>query len=219
MPPKKASPKKGKGKKKKGPDENALFNEFLNEMFFMSQVERAAITQRRKMKIREVFALFQERGKDVIDARELGIVVRELGLNPSQKQLQMIQSLAEDSDNPSFIPYAKLERALLTVLEAKEIKSEEVTAEGATVARTSLIYAEPEATIQESFDVLWDALGRKVDHDKQRYLDSDALRELLMGGDMIEAFSEDDVQHFLAAAQDVGTTTINEDLFMMLCLE
>eukprot|EP00742_Colponemidia_sp_Colp-10_P022457 GILJ01026544.1.p1 GENE.GILJ01026544.1~~GILJ01026544.1.p1 ORF type:complete len:186 (+),score=36.27 GILJ01026544.1:2-559(+) len=185
----------------------------------MSQVERAAITQRRKMKIREVFALFQERGKDVIDARELGIVVRELGLNPSQKQLQMIQSLAEDSDNPSFIPYAKLERALLTVLEAKEIKSEEVTAEGATVARTSLIYAEPEATIQESFDVLWDALGRKVDHDKQRYLDSDALRELLMGGDMIEAFSEDDVQHFLAAAQDVGTTTINEDLFMMLCLE
>lgn len=221
MPPKKAGGKKGgKGKKKKGPDDAAIFNEYLNEMFFMSKIERQSVAERRRLKIREVFALFQEKGREVMDARELGIVVRELGLNPSQQQLAAIQSLVEDPESPNFIPYARLERTLLSILETKELVTDEVTAEGATVQRTTLMYAAPEEAVQEAFDVLWAALGRRVDHDKQRYLDADALRELLTNGrEAAEAFSEEDVQHFLAAAQDVGTTTIGEELFMALCME
>lgn len=219
MPPKKAASPKKKGGKKKGADGDALFNEFLDDMFYISKPERSAMKERSKKDIRETFTLFQERGRDAVDVRELGVIVRDLGLNPSEKQLATIRTLVEDPENPNFVTHSTLEKVVLDIIEKKELEYEEVTAEGAPIRTKSLLYRQPERQIQRAFDVLWDALGRKVDSDHQRFLDSDALREYITDPESPEAFNEDEIKHFLAAAQDVGTTSINEDLFIALSLE
>ena len=220
MPPKKAAaPKKKGGKKKKGADDDALFNDFLDDMFYISKPERNAMKERTKKEIREIFTLFQERGRDAVDVRELGVIIRDLGLNPSEKQLATIRTLVEDPENPNFVTHGTLEKVVLDIIEKKELEYEEVTADGAPIKSKSLLYRQPERQIQRAFDVMWDALGRKVDADHQRYLDSDALREYLTDPESPEAFNEDEIKHFLAAAQDVGTTSINEDLFIALALE
>eukprot|EP00758_Cryptobia_borreli_P014140 Tbor_TRINITY_DN5894_c0_g1::TRINITY_DN5894_c0_g1_i1::g.6957::m.6957 len=192
MPPAKSekpSGKKSNKKKKKGPDEDAAFQSFLDDMFFISQPERQKMRMNLKRKIREVFTLFQERGsRDVVYVRELGIIVRELGLNPTQKELAIIQTLVEDPEAHNLVPYSRLEKVLLDLLETKELRCDELTCEGMPIQKTVLVYKESDRQIQMSFDTIWEALGSKEDNDQNRYIDSDDLKDYLVNPETSEGF-------------------------------
>lgn len=217
MPPKE---KKAKGKKgKKGGETGATFNDFLDDMFFISQTDRDNMRIELRKKIQEAFSYFQDRSKDLADIRELGVIIRYLGLNPTVQQLAIIQPMVEDQETGNYIVYSKFEPLLVDLLETKQLKFTEPGPDGMPQQLTSLIYRDSEDTIQKSFDVLWEELDKKVDQDKCRYIDGEALRELLMKPGSVEAFDDADMQDFLAAAQDVGTSNIKEDMYVMLALE
>lgn len=221
MPPKGKKEKKGgKGKKgKKGGDGGATFADFLDDMFFISQNDRELMRDTMKQKIQEAFSYFQDRSKDLADIRELGVLIRYLGLNPTIQQLAIIQPMVEDTETGNYIVYSKFEALMIDLLETKQLKFTEPGPDGMPQQLTSLIYRDTEDTIQKCFDVLWEELGKKVDQDRCKYIDGEALRELLMKPGSVEAFDDPDMQDFLAAAQDVGTSNIKEDMFVMLALE
>ena len=218
MPPKKEKKEKKKGKNKAG-EGGVSFADFLDDMFFISESERDAMRKKTRAKIREVFSIFQDRNKDLADIRELGVLIRYLGLNPTVQQLAIIQPMVEDHDTGSYIVFDKFEPLLVELLETRQLKFTEPGPDGQPQQLTSLIYRDSEDNIQRSFDILWEALGRKVDVDKCRYLDAEPLRELLMKPGSVETFEDAEMQDFLAAAQEVGTSYIKEDMFIAMALE
>lgn len=219
MPPKAKKDKKGKGKKGKGGEGGATFSDFLDDMFFISQADRDVMRTALRQKIQEAFSYFQDRSKDLADIRELGVIIRYLGLNPTIQQLAIIQPMVEDNETGNFIVYSKFEPLMVDLLETKQLKFTEPGPDGQPMQLSSLIYRDTEDTIQKSFDVLWEDLGKKVDQDRSRYIDGEALREILMKPGSVEAFDDADMQDFLAAAQEVGTSNIKEDMYVMLALE
>jgi Ca2+-binding EF-hand superfamily protein len=218
MPPKEKKEKKDKKKGKAG-EGGVNFQDFLDDMFFISEGERETIRKKARAQIREVFSTFQDRNKNLADIRELGVLIRYLGLNPTVQQLAIIQPMVEDADTGSYIVYDKFEPLMVDLLETKQIKFTEPGPDGQPQQLTSLIYKDSEDAVQKSFDTLWEALGRKVDVDKCRYLDAEPLRELLMKPGSVETFEDAEMQDFLAAAQEVGTSYIKEDMFIAMSLE
>lgn len=217
MAPKKE--KKAKGKKGKKTEGGVDFNDFLDDMFYISPNDKERMRAEARKRIQEAFLFFQDRSKDLADIRELGVLIRHLGLNPTVQQLAIIQPMVEDAETGNYIVYAKFEPLMLELLETKQLTFTEPGPDGLPQQMTSLIYRDTEETVQQSFDVLWEELGRKTDVDKSRYIDGEALREMLMKPGSVEAFEDVDVQDFLATAQEVGTTNIKEDMYVMLALE
>jgi Ca2+-binding EF-hand superfamily protein len=218
-PKKEKKEKKGKKGKKGKQEGGASFTDFLDDMFFVSQADRERMRERMKERIAEAFSYFQDRSKDLADIRELGVIIRHLGLNPTVQQLAIIQPMVEDAETGNYIVYSKFEPLMIDLIETKQLKYTEQGADGMPQPMTSLVFRDSEDTIQRSFDTLWEDLGRKVDQDKQRYIDGDQLRELMMKPGNVESFDETEMQDFLAAAQDVGTNYVKEDLYVMLALE
>lgn len=217
MAPKKE--KKAKGKKGKKTEGGVDFNDFLDDMFYISPNDKERMRAESRKKIQEAFLFFQDRSKDLADIRELGVLIRHLGLNPTVQQLAIIQPMVEDVETGNYIVYSKFEPLMIELLETKQLTFTEPGPDGLPQQMSSLIYRDTEETVQQSFDVLWEELGRKVDADKSRYIDGESLREMLMKPGSVEAFEDVDVQDFLATAQEVGTTNIKEDMYVMLALE
>lgn len=48
---------------------------------------------------REAFSLFDKDGDGTISAKELGIVIRSLGQNPTEKELQELINQADEDDS------------------------------------------------------------------------------------------------------------------------
>lgn len=62
-------------------------------------MEGAALSEEQIGECRETFKIFDSDGDGEITAKELGVIMRQLGLNPSEEELiEMIQEVDENAD-------------------------------------------------------------------------------------------------------------------------
>eukprot|EP01006_Ploeotia_vitrea_P057202 TRINITY_DN68159_c8_g4_i1.p1 TRINITY_DN68159_c8_g4~~TRINITY_DN68159_c8_g4_i1.p1 ORF type:complete len:183 (+),score=38.98 TRINITY_DN68159_c8_g4_i1:112-660(+) len=160
--------------------------------------QREQLTQERiKKQIRAAFAPFEREGSDTCDIRDVGTVVRALGLNPTEAQLhQMIEEIEEDEPT-GFVRFERFEALMKRVLTRGEFNSK-------------VIARDAEETILAAFEVL--------DPEKKGYIDADFMRELLLTKG--ERFTNDEVLEFINAAADPETGQIKyEDYAAILAVD
>eukprot|EP00741_Cyanophora_paradoxa_P004253 tig00000789_g4129.t1 len=76
----------------------------------------AAATEALEKKVRVAFDLFDRDQKGVIDVREVGTVVRSLGVNPSEAELRSLIDEVEEEEPTGFIKWEKFKRMMMRVL-------------------------------------------------------------------------------------------------------
>ncbi len=57
------------------------------------------LTEEQIAEFRDAFSVFDENGDGTINAKELGIVLRSLGQNPTEKELQEVINSVDDDKN------------------------------------------------------------------------------------------------------------------------
>jgi Ca2+-binding EF-hand superfamily protein len=221
MPPKKGGKGGKKGKKKKGGDDaDAAFDEYLNELFYISPQARELLKAQHKKEVQRAFSIFQSDREGQCGVHELGTIARSLGFNPSLAQLRVIQPMVEDADTGTFVVYAKLEAVFVELMTSKELTYTTTNADGVAEKHTELIYRESESGVLSAFDSVWEATGRKMDQDRVKFVDGEPMRDMLTKqGPYGETFNDDEATEFLNAAADPDTGFVKEDLFAMLSLE
>jgi Ca2+-binding EF-hand superfamily protein len=221
MPPKKGGAKgKGKkGKKGSGQTEDERFQDYLNEMFFISPQAREKMREDLKKQIKEVFQVYQGSNRESLaEIHEFGSLVRALGLNPTVQQLKVMRPMVQD-ETGTYMMYAKVEPLMIQLLETHELKYPVQASDGTTVTASQLIYKDPENVIVQAFDVLWAHCGKKIDPDRSKYIDAEPLRELLTRPGNPEAFNDQEATEFLNTAADPDSGFIKEEHFTTFCIE
>ena len=66
--------------------------------------------------IKDGFALFDRDGKGVCDVREIGTIVRHLGICPTEIELRDMITEIEEEEPTGFITYARFERMMARIL-------------------------------------------------------------------------------------------------------
>ena len=66
--------------------------------------------------IKEGFALFDRDGKGVCDVREIGTIVRHLGICPTEIELRDMITEIEEEEPTGFITYVRFERMMARIL-------------------------------------------------------------------------------------------------------
>eukprot|EP01006_Ploeotia_vitrea_P010870 TRINITY_DN28678_c0_g1_i1.p1 TRINITY_DN28678_c0_g1~~TRINITY_DN28678_c0_g1_i1.p1 ORF type:complete len:212 (-),score=14.24 TRINITY_DN28678_c0_g1_i1:47-682(-) len=202
MPPKKGKGKKGK-KKGKGKGEDTGVDEMIDEMFYFPPEHETMRKAKTLHKIREAFKLFERDNNGTCDVREVGTIVRSLGLNPTELQLRNLLEEIEEDEPTGFIRIEKFEEVLMPILLTSEYrpKLRKTDAEGKIEQGAELMVRHAEDVILQAFEML--------DTDKKGYLDSEHLKELLTAQG--EPFSNEEVIELLNAAADPETGFIKYD--------
>mmetsp|Transcript_44078 Transcript_44078/g.71771 ORF Transcript_44078/g.71771 Transcript_44078/m.71771 type:complete len:125 (+) Transcript_44078:51-425(+) len=66
-------------------------------------------------KIKAAFDLF-DKDKGVVDVREIGTIIRSLGVNPSEADLRILIDEVSDEESPGFIRWEKFRRMAQRIL-------------------------------------------------------------------------------------------------------
>jgi calmodulin len=149
--------------------------------------------QAHKVKIKEVFDLFDRDKTDAIMQEEIGTVMRALGAYPSERNITVdILPHLTDDEGSGFVTYEKFERKMLSILANREY--------------------EP-----DTIDVLLQAF-RTIDTKNDGFIPADELESLLtLRG--IE-FRPKEIESFLTVAKDPDTGNIYyEDYCALLVLQ
>eukprot|EP00762_Andalucia_godoyi_P004007 ANDGO_05610.mRNA.1 Calmodulin len=80
-----------------------------------------------RARVHQAFSLFDRDANGTCDVREVGTIVRSLGLNPTQRQLASLLEEMEDDEPTGFIRYEKFEKIVLNVCVESEFKGERVS--------------------------------------------------------------------------------------------
>eukprot|EP01063_Lacrimia_lanifica_P017987 TRINITY_DN24963_c0_g1_i1.p1 TRINITY_DN24963_c0_g1~~TRINITY_DN24963_c0_g1_i1.p1 ORF type:complete len:191 (+),score=94.83 TRINITY_DN24963_c0_g1_i1:67-639(+) len=146
--------------------------------------------------IKAIFKLFERDGTGLCDIREVGTMVRALGVNPREAQLdQMIQEMESDQST-GYIKYCRdpvknggkseeprrFYELMMDLLITHEFNGE-------------LLVRDSEEIILKAFETL--------DPDKKGYIDSDYFKDLMTTRG--ERFNSDEVLELLNAAADPET--------------
>jgi hypothetical protein len=217
MPPKKAAGKgKEKGKKKAALDSGPRdFSDYLNEVHFISPSDMELKRKKLQRQVKDAFTVFRAGAdEEVCNAAELGALIRTLGLNPSEAQLRTIMPLVEDASIGNVISYAKFEPLMLNIL----LNNELVWHQGDEEKREMMV-RDTEAQFQAAWEVLWDHGGKKLDSERQPYIDGDVLRELLMSTQCADAFDEGESTECLHAVADPETGFVKQDALVVVITE
>ena len=79
--------------------------------------DQAALKKKEVFKnIKEAFALFDKESKGTVDVREMGTIVRHLGICPTEIELRDMITECEEEDPTGFISFARFERMMSRVL-------------------------------------------------------------------------------------------------------
>eukprot|EP01059_Diplonema_ambulator_P035549 TRINITY_DN8395_c0_g2_i1.p1 TRINITY_DN8395_c0_g2~~TRINITY_DN8395_c0_g2_i1.p1 ORF type:complete len:190 (+),score=47.40 TRINITY_DN8395_c0_g2_i1:40-609(+) len=157
---------------------------------------------RLEQEIRNVFKLFERDNNGLCDVREVGTMVRALGLNPREKQLDDMVKEIETNQTTGFV---KLQRdpvpaggksdeprrfleLMMDILLTHEYQGE-------------LMVRDTEETILKAFETL--------DPEGKGYIDSEYLKELMITRG--ERFTNEEVLEMLNAAADPETGYIKYD--------
>ena len=134
-----------------------------------------------KLRIKEVFELFDRDKTDAIMQEEIGTVMRALGAYPSERNLtvDILPNLADD-ENSGFVTYERFERKMLHVLANREY--------------------EP-----DTIDVLLQAF-RTIDTNNDGFIPADELETLLTSRGI--EFRPKEIESFLTVAKDPDTGNV-----------
>ena len=84
------------------------------------------VTESQKLEIKEAFDLFDQDGNESIDAYELKVALRALGLEPNEDEVKKLIQLV-DEDNSGTIDFNEFLNILAYKMKSKENKSELLT--------------------------------------------------------------------------------------------
>jgi calmodulin len=139
-------------------------------------------------KLDELFVIFERDGNGTCDVREVGAIVRAMGLNPSEAQVNKIIETVEEVESTGFIKLDRLRTVILDILITHEFKGQ-------------LMIRDEEETIFRAFAAL--------DKDRKGYVESEYLKEVLTT--MGEKLNTEEVLEMINAAADPETGHIYYD--------
>eukprot|EP00824_Muranothrix_gubernata_P000567 TRINITY_DN10686_c0_g1_i2.p1 TRINITY_DN10686_c0_g1~~TRINITY_DN10686_c0_g1_i2.p1 ORF type:complete len:166 (+),score=33.96 TRINITY_DN10686_c0_g1_i2:35-499(+) len=140
---------------------------------------------RYKERIRTAFEPFDLDAKGVCDVREVGAIIRSLGLNPSEQELlQLIKEMEEDEPS-DYVTFEKLESTALRVLGEETMGRDDVD------------------KILRAFRVL--------DHEKKGYLEPEELRMFMTTKG--ERFTDEEIQEMLESCIDSDTGLVDYEAY------
>jgi len=160
------------------------FDEFAYLAPDREKARRAELRER----IRLVFKLFERDNSGTADVREIGTMLRALGLNPSEAQLKQMADAMELEEPLTFVKYENFEKIAMEVLLMQHFAGE-------------LLTRDSEEQLLKAFEVL--------DTEKRGYLDSEYIKELLTTKG--EKFNNEEILELLNCAADPETGYIKYD--------
>eukprot|EP00994_Dinema_validum_P004420 NODE_2469_length_690_cov_96.407176_g2017_i0.p1 GENE.NODE_2469_length_690_cov_96.407176_g2017_i0~~NODE_2469_length_690_cov_96.407176_g2017_i0.p1 ORF type:complete len:183 (+),score=40.02 NODE_2469_length_690_cov_96.407176_g2017_i0:73-621(+) len=135
-----------------------------------------------KKKIHDAFHMFERENSGTCDVREVGTIVRALGINPTETQMHRIIEEIEEPEPTGWIRYEKFERLMVDVLWNNEFDGQ-------------VLQRDDEERILQAFAAL--------DPEGNGYIDGEMLQNMLTSKG--ERFSQDEVTEFINAAADPET--------------
>merc|ERR1712094_129683 len=134
-----------------------------------------------KARIKEAFKGFDEDNNNITDVREVGTIMRSLGVNPTEKELHGMLAQMEEDEPTGFVKYEKFEPVVVKAIEDNEIPTD------------------GEEDIIRAF--------RALDTENKGYLPTEELRDMMTKNE--EHFSADEIGEMLAFAVDPDTGNCN----------
>ncbi|KAJ1627190.1 EF-hand calcium binding domain 2 [Pavlovales sp. CCMP2436] len=138
--------------------------------------------------VRAKFALFDKEARGHCDVREVGTIVRALGMCPSELELRDMITEIEEEEPTGFIRFEKFERLAIRVLLANQFQRD------------------PEERLLAAF--------RAIDTDAKGYVEAEKLRELLTTRG--EKFSVEEIDDMLSFAADTETGLVHYEDYITL---
>lgn len=161
------------------------------EVFNYIPPEREELKRRRyEEKLMELFQVFERDNNGQCDVREVGTIVRAMGLNPTEVDLVEIIEAVEETEAVGFVKLGKLRVLILDVLMTNQFNGR-------------LMVRDTEDTLMKAFQAL--------DPNGNGYITSEELKKLMMEGG--EKLSAEEVIEMLNAAADPETGYIYYDEF------
>mmetsp|Transcript_42481 Transcript_42481/g.70649 ORF Transcript_42481/g.70649 Transcript_42481/m.70649 type:complete len:178 (+) Transcript_42481:31-564(+) len=146
--------------------------------------------------IKDAFSLFDKESKGVCDVREIGTIVRHLGICPTEIELRDMITEIEEEEPTGFIRFEKFERMMSRILLENQYPRD------------------TEEKLLRAFRTLDKEInkGGVV----KGFVEADKLRQLLTTHG--ERFSQEEIDEFLSFAVDPETGTIQyEDYVSQVC--
>ena len=150
--------------------------------------DAAAAKKREVFKsIKDGFSLFDKDGKGMCDVREIGTIVRHLGICPTEIELRDLITECEEEEPTGFIRFERFERMMSRVLLENQYPRDS------------------EEKLLRAF--------RTLDPDNKGYVEADKVRTLLTTHG--ERFSPEEIEDFLNFAVDAETGLLHYEDYVM----
>eukprot|EP00320_Phaeocystis_rex_P020233 CAMPEP_0119072190 /NCGR_PEP_ID=MMETSP1178-20130426/58205_1 /TAXON_ID=33656 /ORGANISM="unid sp, Strain CCMP2000" /LENGTH=162 /DNA_ID=CAMNT_0007054177 /DNA_START=27 /DNA_END=515 /DNA_ORIENTATION=- len=137
--------------------------------------------------VKEAFSLFDKDSKGTCDVREIGTIVRHLGICPTEIELRDMITEIEEEEPTGFIRFEKFERMMSRILLENQYP-------------------------RDSEDKLLRAF-RTLDPDNKGYIEAVKLRNLLTTHG--ERFSQEEIDDFLTYASDAESGLMHYEDYVM----
>ena len=139
--------------------------------------------------IKDGFALFDRDGKGLCDVREIGTIVRHLGICPTEIELRDMITEIEEEEPTGFIRYERFERMMSRILLENQYPRDS------------------EEKLLRAF--------RTLDPDNKGYVEAEKVRTLLTTHG--ERFSQEEIDDFLNFAVDADSGLLHYEDYVAAC--
>ena len=154
----------------------------------MGDQDQAAIKKKEVFKsIKEGFALFDRDGKGMCDVREIGTIVRHLGICPTEIELRDLITECEEEEPTGFIRFERFERMMSRVLLENQYPRDS------------------EEKLLRAF--------RTLDPDNKGYIEAEKIRTLLTTHG--ERFSQEEMDDMLSCGSDAESGHFHYEDYVM----
>ena len=154
----------------------------------MGDQDQAAIKKKEVFKsIKEGFALFDRDGKGMCDVREIGTIVRHLGICPTEIELRDLITECEEEEPTGFIRFERFERMMSRVLLENQYPRDS------------------EEKLLRAF--------RTLDPDNKGYIEAEKIRTLLTTHG--ERFSQEEMDDMLSFGSDAESGHFHYEDYVM----
>merc|ERR1719201_1448905 len=137
--------------------------------------------------IKDAFSLFDKDSKGVCDVREVGTIVRHLGICPTEIELRDLITECEEEEPTGFIRFERFERMMSRVLLENQYPRDS------------------EEKLLRAF--------RTLDPNNNGYVEAEKIRTLLTTHG--ERFSQEEIEDFLNFAVDSETGNLHYEDYVM----
>ncbi|KAI4748878.1 EF-hand protein [Aureobasidium sp. EXF-12298] len=167
-----------------------------------------SLTEEQVSEFKEAFSLFDKDGDGQITTKELGTVMRSLGQNPSESELQdMINEV--DADNNGTIDFPGQSSPSLNCSRANQEADVYSPTEFLTMMARKMKDTDSEEEIREAFKVF--------DRDNNGFISAAELRHVMTS--IGEKLTDDEVDEMIREADQDGDGRIDYNEFVQLMMQ